>query len=142
MDAEILSERLAASEACILRIDQRLDALEEQGRNWDLTLQTFPSQMSQMQETLTRELSEMRSALSVAKEAEAATAIAEAEARVAEAESKTAQAEADLAEAQQAEAVAEETVAEIDQVEAESPEESEQRQSKPQVSELDQMMRH
>jgi predicted nucleic acid-binding Zn-ribbon protein len=82
MDAEILGARLSATEAALLKIDERLDELAGKVETWT-----------------TQQLSNSEANTQIAKLA-AEVAIAEAEARTAEAEAVEAMAEAQEAEAE------------------------------------------
>ncbi len=132
MDAEILATRLAAAEEILLRLDQRIDALQGALTECQIQLSTLPTP-EQIAEQIAPELQ-----ASVI-QAQAEVAVAQAEAQQAEAEAVEALAEARQAEAEavvaaiHAEATAAEPEAEaagVEVIEAAEPEEEPERPQK------------
>src|SRR5689334_329323 len=90
MDAEIFHDRLSAAEGALIKVDERLDAL-----NNEEALAEAVARIASMEETLTECQSQLQ--MLVQSQQETAARIAEAQAAAAEAEAAEAEAEAEAA---------------------------------------------
>ena len=89
MDAEILSERLAATETAVLKLDERLDEVEE-GEQEEDRVAVLEARIISLEASHSECLTQLQTTQN---------SLAEAMARIAEAQAQEAEAEADAAEA-------------------------------------------